>query len=90
MNTILKVILNKIKDKNPKHYEKLMANLEGYDNSYENSANSFFNKYNKYLERNQKSIDFGVDCYLHMIEDMLEERFKFIREGKYSNNSDLK
>lgn len=87
MSTILKVILDKIKAKNPKHYEKLVAHLEGYGADYENLANSFFNKYNEYLERNQKSIDFGVDCYLHMIDDMLEERFKFIREGKYSNSS---
>lgn len=87
MSTILKVILDKIKEKNLKHYEKLEAHLENYDADYHYLANFFFNKYNEYLENNEKSIDFGIDCYLHMIDDMLEERFKFIREGKYSNSS---
>ena len=87
MKTVLQVILDKIKVKNLKHYEKLVAHLDGYGDSYETLANSFFNKYNQYLENNQKTIDFGIDCYLKMIDDMLEQRFKFIREGKYANSS---
>ncbi|MBC7643004.1 MAG: class I SAM-dependent methyltransferase [Flavobacterium sp.] len=33
------------------------------------------------------TIDFGVTCYLHMIDDMLEERYNFLRTGQYSNTS---
>jgi SAM-dependent methyltransferase len=57
------------------------------DNEYKIAANAFFDKYFNYLNRNNIEIDFGVNCYLHMISDMLEERVKFIREGRYSNSS---
>ena len=86
MNTSLELILNKIASKNPNHFSKLEANL-ALDNDYKITANNFFDKYLNYLNRNNIAIDFGIDCYLHMISDMLDERLKFIREGKYSNSS---
>ena len=87
MDKILDIILKKISQKNPKHYEKLMMNLDMTNVAYAALANSFLTDYHSYLIRQEKTIDFGVDCYLAMIEDMLEERFKFIRTGKYSNTS---
>jgi len=87
MATSLERILDEIKLKNPNHAAKLEAHLLVLDQKHKDSANFFFDKYYRYLEQNQMNLDFGVDCYLHMIEDMLEERLKFIREGKYSNAS---
>lgn len=83
----LKIVLNKIKEKNPKHASKLEANLSHLDNVYAQSASDFFNQYQRYLSGIGLNLDYGIDCYLHMIEDMLQERLKFIREGKYSNSS---
>lgn len=87
MSTSLALILNKIESKNPSHFSKLEANLIHLDDEYKRAASAFFDKYFSYLKRNNMEIDFGVDCYLHMISDMLDERLKFIREGKYSNSS---
>lgn len=87
MSNSLELILSKIESKNPVHFSKLEANLAELGNEYTIAASSFFDKYFSYLERNNIEIDFGIDCYLHMISDMLEERLKFIREGRYSNSS---
>ena len=87
MDSSLSIVLEKIKDKNPKHYLKLESNLKEYGDDYKKLANSFLDKYVVYLEKNNMNFDFGIDCYLHMIDDMLEERVKFIREGKYSNTT---
>ena len=85
--TALETILYKIRDKNPLHADKIEANTNDLGKEYTASANLFFDKYQTYLEKNNMTLDFGVSCYLHMIEDMLEERFKFIRTGNYSNTS---
>ena len=87
MQGILQEILNKIATRNPNHAEKLQQNLEVLDNQYQQTANAFFDKYHNYLLKNNMAIDFGIDCYLHMIDDMLEQRFDFIRTGQYSNTS---
>lgn len=85
--TALETILYKIRAKNPLHADKIEANTNDLGKEYIASANLFFDKYQTYLEKNNMTLDFGVSCYLHMIEDMLEERFKFIRTGNYSNTS---
>jgi SAM-dependent methyltransferase len=87
MSTSLALILSKIQNKNPGHFSKLEANLADLDAGYTIAANAFFDKYFSYLNKNNIELDFGIDCYLHMISDMLEERLKFIREGSYSNSS---
>jgi 2-polyprenyl-3-methyl-5-hydroxy-6-metoxy-1,4-benzoquinol methylase len=87
MNTTLDIILYKIKVLNKNHFDKLETNLSLLDDRYRILANSFFDKYKSYLEKNQMTLDFGVNCYLHMIEDMINERYEFIRTGKYSNSS---
>jgi len=85
--TSLTKIINKIRKQNPLHSDKIEANCKDLGEKYIKSANLFFDKYIEYLERKNMTLDFGVDCYLRMIEDMLEERYKFIRNGNYSNTS---
>ena len=87
MANSLENIFDKIKEKNPDHHLKLVANLSHLDAKFEHAAIGFFDQYERYLIENELSLDFGVDCYLHMIDDMLQERLKFIREGRYSNSS---
>lgn len=85
--TSLETVLHKIRNNNPLHADKIEVNCNDLGEKYISSANLFFNKYRQYLEKNDMTLDFGVSCYLHMLEDMLEERFKFIRTGNYSNTS---
>lgn len=84
---LLDNILNRIKEKNPNHALKLEANLGHLGSEFKRSADVFFEQYQRYLNENGMDLDFGIDCYLHMIEDMLQERLRFIREGKYTNTS---
>ncbi len=87
MPTALDRILQKIKEKNPEHAHKLTSHLNRLGGDYQNLANVFFDKYIVYLKKNNSNLDFGIQCYLHMIDDMLEERFQFMMSGNYSNSS---
>lgn len=87
MSTYLETILSKIASKNPEHAAKLQKNNAHLNGAYFSMANDFFGKYNSYLERENKSLDYSVDCYLTMHQDMLEERISFVETGKYSSTS---
>jgi 2-polyprenyl-3-methyl-5-hydroxy-6-metoxy-1,4-benzoquinol methylase len=87
MNNFLEIILSDIKKKNLKHAIKLEENLVDLGEDYKHAANDFFAKYELYLKRNKKTFNFGVDCYLKLLQDTILEKFKFIRSGKYSNSS---
>jgi hypothetical protein len=86
-DSYLEIIINKIEVINPKHAAKIRKGLSGLGEYHTLKANSFYKKYCNYLEKENKNLDFGVTCYLHMMEDMVEERVEFIRNGKYSGNS---
>ena len=87
MISYLKNILLKIEAINPEHADKLNKSNNASDENYSAMANRFFGKYDNYLQKINRAIDFGVDCYLHMHSDMLQERIKFIQSGKYSSVS---
>jgi 2-polyprenyl-3-methyl-5-hydroxy-6-metoxy-1,4-benzoquinol methylase len=86
-SSFLEAILKMIEVRNPKHAAKIAGNLIGLNDFQILKADSFLRKYFSYLERENKSLDFGVECYLHMIDDIFEERTEFVRSGKYSCNS---
>ena len=80
-------ILAKIRAKNPSHADKIETNINDLGPDFQKSAHTFFTRYNHYLVQKSLTLDFSVDCYLRMLEDMLDERYKFIRTGNYSNTS---
>lgn len=87
MPYLIEIIIQKIAQKNPSHAEKLKSNTKGLEKMLFPDSESFFRKYEQYLEGKGHTIDFGVDCYLRMYSDMLEERWKFKKSGSYSNTS---
>lgn len=87
MQYLIEIILKKIALNNPSHAEKLKSNMLGLEKDLFTDSESFLRKYEQYLERNGHTIDYGVDCYLRMYSDMLEERWKFKKSGTYSNTS---
>lgn len=87
MGFIIEEIIEKIGLKNPEHAAKLSKNLAGLEAEIYPVSESFFQKYYAYLEKEGKTIDFGIDCYLHMCDDMLIQRHKFIETGKYTSTS---
>jgi len=87
MSSHLEHILTTIGNIHPEHASKLSGNNSYLNGAYTSMAESFFGKYEAYLHKINKTIDFGVSCYLHMHDDMLEERIKFIQTGSYSSTS---
>lgn len=87
MSNYLDIILNKIETQNPEHAAKIVKGLSEFGEETISKANSFYKKYADYLATRNKTLDFGVECYLKMLDDMLKERIKFIRAKKYSNSS---
>jgi 2-polyprenyl-3-methyl-5-hydroxy-6-metoxy-1,4-benzoquinol methylase len=87
MSSYLETILYKIEAKNVEHAQKLRKNKYDADDKHAQMAELFLGKYNTYLIKQHKTLDFSVDCYLRMHDDMLKERIKFIKNGKYSSSS---
>lgn len=86
MNRV-ELLINKIEEKDPKHAAKLRKNLGSYGDDYFQLSNRFFKQYENYLSSIDLNYDFGIECYLKMSKDMLEERIEFIKTGNYSNQS---
>lgn len=87
MTNYIELLLTKIEAKDSKHAIKLRNNLMNVNHEYFQIGNAFYEKYEKYLLANSLSLDYGVDCYLKMLHNMLEERIKFVQTGSYSSTS---
>lgn len=85
--SILTTVLEKIEARDPQHAAKIRENTGGLGPDYFAMANRFFQKYQRYLEHQGLTLDYGLDRYLRMHEAMIEERTQFIRSGEYSNGS---
>ncbi|MFH1119575.1 MAG: class I SAM-dependent methyltransferase [Bacteroidota bacterium] len=87
MGNYLEAILNKLDVKNPTHSAHLRKNHRYLGKDHALMAEDFFFQYEAFLLRNKLSLDYSIDCYLHLIEDMAGERIRFIRNGRYSSSS---
>lgn len=87
MHPILERVLAGIETADPIYGKKLKERFSGMDEQHAQSAADHFARYDTALQLEGKSIDFGVDCYLKLSDDMTTERINFVRTGKYSNSS---
>lgn len=87
MPTILDRILKRIERSDPAYGQKLGQRLSRMDGSYVENATDYFTRYAQALGGEGKTIDFAVDCYLRLSDDMTAERVSFARTGKYANSS---
>lgn len=87
MGKYLEAILHKLELKNPAHVAKLRKNLAYLSEDHSLKADLFFSQYDSFLTKSGLNLDFSVDCYLKMIDDILKERSYFIRNGRYSSSS---
>jgi 2-polyprenyl-3-methyl-5-hydroxy-6-metoxy-1,4-benzoquinol methylase len=83
----LEKILAKIESQNPAHAQKLKDNTSYLDEVYLERANEFYGEYHRFLIENGSTLDFGVACYLKMLEDMAIERTEFLRQGRYTSTT---
>jgi 2-polyprenyl-3-methyl-5-hydroxy-6-metoxy-1,4-benzoquinol methylase len=87
MRNYLEEILLKLESKKPDHAKKLRLNTNYLNELYVIRANDFYCQYEKYLLLENAGLDFSIDCYLRMLDDMATERMNFLRQGKYSSAS---
>lgn len=87
MESTITNIVERIGVLNPLHVKKLRKNLKKADDTYFNRANRFLETYIKLLSSQDKSLDYGIDCYLRMIADMNHETVHFRETGEYSSKS---
>jgi len=87
MQTSLTYIIDRISSKNKLHAKKIKNNLQNFDENYFSRAELFFRKYQAVLQRENKTLDFAIDCYLQMVADINYETVQFMHTGEYSSKS---
>jgi 2-polyprenyl-3-methyl-5-hydroxy-6-metoxy-1,4-benzoquinol methylase len=87
MDKPLDYIVAKIAELNPLHSKKIKKNLKKKDDLFFSKAEEFLSRYNTLLKNEDKSLDFAIDCYLHMISDINYETVQFMESGEYSSKS---
>jgi 2-polyprenyl-3-methyl-5-hydroxy-6-metoxy-1,4-benzoquinol methylase len=87
MHPLFEKILSKIESDDPVYGSRLRERLSRMDENYARQAADYFTRYDAALRSEGKTIDFGIDCYLKLCNDMTEERANFMRTGKYANSS---
>jgi 2-polyprenyl-3-methyl-5-hydroxy-6-metoxy-1,4-benzoquinol methylase len=87
LNNIIDNIIQLLKVKSPLVAKKIMRNLKRVDSRHAQFAAYYFNKYDNYLNKQGKSLEYGVDCFVRLMNDMLFLRTEFLQSGKYINTS---
>ncbi|MCK9612006.1 MAG: methyltransferase domain-containing protein [Bacteroidales bacterium] len=87
MQKTLDYIIDSISSKNKLHAKKIKNNIKNFDEEYYTRADNFFKKYLTILQKDNKTIDYAIDCYLQMIADINYETVQFAKTGEYSSKS---
>ncbi len=80
-------VIELLKTKSPLAAKKAMRNLKLVDDRHQFFTEFYFSKYIKYLDTLKRSIEFGVDCYVSLTNDMISLRNDFLQTGRYANKS---
>jgi 2-polyprenyl-3-methyl-5-hydroxy-6-metoxy-1,4-benzoquinol methylase len=83
----LEQIIRAIERRNPIHAKKLALHLAVVDASFENEFNVLLDRYLSLLKPEGGDLNFVIDCYLKMLDDIVAERVEFLRTGRYSSSS---
>lgn len=87
MESIINRIIQLLRIKNPLAAKKLLNNLPYFDNRHNEFTQYYLGNYIRYLEHSGLTIDFGVNCYVKLLNDMIWQRAQFIETGRYCNDS---
>ena len=78
-NRILKLIYKK----SPLQKKRLEKYLTGRDSLFFQKAEDFSAKYLGYLQKEDTPIEYAVDAYLKMCNDMMKSQVFFMKTGRY-------
>jgi len=82
-NKNIELVLEYLYDKAPLQRKKIEKFFLNKDVEFMTEFEDFLDSYILYLENNNISIEYGVDAYLKMVQDMFKSQVKFMRTGKY-------
>lgn len=83
MHENINYLKTKIYEKSPLHKKKLESFFASKDIKFLDEFELFLTEYIKYLNKNDMSIEYGIDSYLKMVHDMFKSQVKFMRTGNY-------
>lgn len=76
MSQNVELVIDKIAAKNPRHAQKLRLDLQDWDQKALDRFDRFYDRYENYLDKEGRELDYGVDAYLKIIERTLQERMR--------------
>lgn len=79
----IEYLKNKIFEKSPFQQKKLEDFFSKQDEKFNQDFELFLEEYIGYLNKNSMTIEYGIDAYLKMVNDMFKSQIKFMRTGKY-------
>ncbi len=77
------LILDAIYKKSPLQKKKIESFLRSKNISFKQEFEKFLSEYIGYLNENDMTIEYSVDSYLEMVNDMFKSQIKFMRTGEY-------
>jgi ubiquinone/menaquinone biosynthesis C-methylase UbiE len=83
----VELIVNSIYKKAPLQKKKIESFLDNQDSFFFQEFENFLSEYIQYLNKNEMTIEYGVDAYLKMVNNMFKSHVKFMRTGRYPTAS---
>ncbi len=87
MTITLTEIIEMIEKKNPMNAKKIRKDIDLNDPEFMRMVGRFYSKYEQYLKKINRSLEYAVDSYLQVVSDMFYEQLRFMQSGKYSCSS---
>lgn len=82
-NKNIRLVLDLIYSKDTFQKKKLEDFFNKQDEKFNQDFELFLEEYIEYLNKNDMTIEYGIDAYLKMVNDMFKSQIKFMRNGKY-------
>jgi ubiquinone/menaquinone biosynthesis C-methylase UbiE len=80
-------VINSIYKKAPLQKKKIESFLSDRDDAFLQEFEDFLSEYMQYLNKNDLTIEYCIDAYLKMVNDMFKSQVKFMRTGQYPTES---
>jgi 2-polyprenyl-3-methyl-5-hydroxy-6-metoxy-1,4-benzoquinol methylase len=87
MPSLLPQILNQISAADPTLGLRLRSYVEATGETYHQRAEDFLGRYHRYMEDNGRSLQFGVESFLHLHHSLDQLRADYLATGRYRNSS---
>ena len=83
-DSLIGSIIDYIEEKSPRHAKKLRQRLGGLDDDFFTRSEVFFSTYENILKSDNKTLEYGTENYLQMVNDYVFEQVRFMQSGVYS------